>query len=97
MKKFSYNKGNGLRSIAEIQMKKRRNWDRIVYLTILWALLLTLAYYLGKKVLFVFSPGELVTEGFEVKFMEDVKVNTFYVNQDDLVDAGDTLCYLNPS
>jgi multidrug efflux pump subunit AcrA (membrane-fusion protein) len=97
MKKFSYNKGSGLRSIAEIQMKKRRNWDRIVYLTILWALLLTLAYYLGKKVLFVFSPGELVTEGFKVKFMEDIKVNTFYVKQDDIVEAGDTLFYFAPS
>ncbi|MFB6319527.1 HlyD family secretion protein [Saccharicrinis sp. FJH54] len=98
MKKFSYNnRGSSLRSIAEIEMKKRKNWDRIIYLVILWAILGSLLFYVGKKTLFVFSSGELVTEGFKIKFMEDVKVSRFYVNQDDFVNVGDTLFYFTPS
>lgn len=98
MKKFSYNNaGSSLRSIAEIEMKKRRNWDRIIYLTILWLILGSLLFYIGKKTLLVFSSGELVTEGFQIKFMEDVKVTKFYVQQDEFVGIGDTLFHFAPS
>jgi hypothetical protein len=97
MKKFSYNRGSSLRSIAEIEIKKRRNWDRIVYLSILWLILGSLLFYVGKKTLLVFSSGELVTEGFKIKFMEDVKVSKFYVEQDQLVNVGDTLFHFTPS
>lgn len=86
-----------MRSIAEIEMKKRKNWDRMIYLAILWLLLGSLLFYIGKKTLFVFSSGELVTEGFQVKFMEDVKVSKFFVDQDDFVSIGDTLFYFTPS
>ncbi len=98
MKKFSYNdRGSSLRSISEIEMKKRRNWDRIIYMVILWGILISLLVYIGRKTFIVSCEGELITEGFEIKFMEDVRVTQYFIQLNSLVNEGDTLFHFTPS
>lgn len=78
-------------------MKRRRNWDRIIYMIILWTILISLIIYIGRKTFLVSCEGELITEGFEIKFMEDVRVTKYFIQLNTMVKVGDTLFHFMPS
>ena len=92
MRQINYNKKQ--KYIAEEEgpiRKKRINWDRLVYLAILFFILGSLGVYLVKKFYFISAPGMMVKESYVVLLPYDVRVQELYVNEDDSVVAGQNL------
>ncbi len=92
MKQFKFqNKASVIRGIKEEKPRKRKNWDRLIYLAIFILLLLSLFVYILRKNLYAYSLGEVITERFEVTRPDDIQVVNYFVQENDTVKAGDTL------
>ena len=75
MKQFKFqNKASVIRGIKEEKPRKRKNWDRLIYLAIFILLLLSLFIYILRKNLYAYSLGEVITERFEVTRPDDIQV-----------------------
>ena len=98
MKSFRYNKNEKvIRGYKEEPLPKRRiNWDRIIYLIIFFIILASLVIYVFRRTYFASSFGEVITNKFEVKFADDVKVINYLVDENEKVKRGDTLMIVRP-
>lgn len=92
MKQFKFqNKASIITGIKEEKPRKKRNWDRLIYMSIFLLMISSLAIYIVQKNLYVYSLGEVITERFEVTQPTDVEVLNYFVSEGDLVAKGDTL------
>ena len=92
MRKINY--GNRPSHIAEPEVavkKKRMNWDRMVYLTILFAIVGSLLVYLVRNYYYIMAPGQVVKESYLVLLPYDISINTILVQEEDSVVAGQPL------
>lgn len=92
MRKINY--GNRPTYIAEPEVplrKKRINWDRLVYLSILLSIVASLIYYAVRNYYFIEAPGQVVKESYLVLLPYDVRVTSFMVEEEDSVQAGQAL------
>lgn len=92
MKQFKFqNKASIITGIKEEKPKKKRNWDRLIYMGIFILMIVSLGIYIIQKNLYVYSLGEVITERFEVTQPTDVEVTKYFVAEGDVVKQGDTL------
>ncbi|MDO9511554.1 MAG: hypothetical protein Q7J34_07330 [Bacteroidales bacterium] len=92
MKQFKFqNKASVIRGIKEEKPRKKRNWDRILYLTIFALIFASFLFYILQRNIYVSSLGEVITERFDVMNAEDIQILKYYVVEQDTVKAGDTL------
>lgn len=75
---------------------KRLNWDRVIYYIVFVLIIGSLTLFILKKSYFVSAFGEVITNKFEVKFSDDVKVTKYYVKEKQEVAIGDTLLVMRP-
>ena len=89
MRKINYDKNK--KYIAEEEgaiRKKRINWDRLVYMAILFAIVGSLMYYLFMNYYFISAPGQVVKESYAVLLPYDARINDILVQEDDSVHPG---------
>lgn len=92
MRQINYNKRSKYIAEEEAPIRKKRiNWDRLVYLAILFFILGSLAVYLVKKFYFISAPGMVVKESYVVLLPYDVRIQELFVQEDDSVVAGQSL------
>lgn len=92
MKQFKFqNKASIIRGIKEDKPKKKTNWDRIIYLLIFTVLLASFFFYVVQRNISATANGEVITDRFDVKEAEDMKILQYYVQVGDTVKVGDTL------
>jgi hypothetical protein len=80
----------------EVFSEKKLNWDRVIYYMVLILVIGSLSLFVLKKSCFVSAFGEVITNKFEVKFSDDVKITRYYVNEEQEVNVGDTLLVVRP-
>lgn len=92
MKQFKFqNKASVIRGIKEEKPRRKRNWDRILYLSIFVLLFASFLFYILQRNIYVSSLGEVITERFDVMSAEDIQIIKYFVKEQDTVKVGDTL------
>lgn len=98
MKSFRFNRNDAvIRGYKEDPLpQKRINWDRIIYLIVFFFILGSLALYVIRRNFYASAFGEVISDKFEVKFSDDIKVTNYLINENQVVEVGDTLFLLKP-
>lgn len=92
MKSLNFQRNKSLIRITnEKKIKKRRNWDRVVYLILLFAFVLFMVYYLLNKFVMVHAFGHVIIESTKVRLTDDARLIDIYVHEGDSVCKNDTL------
>lgn len=92
MKSVNFQRNKSLlRVVNEEQIKKRRNYDRIIYLTLLIAFLIFLFYFFIFKSLYLKAYGQVIIDSMRIRLTDDSRIAKYYVNEGDSVVVGDTL------
>lgn len=92
MKSINFQRNKSLiRIINEKKVRVKRNWDRMLYITLLCSFVLFLIYYAGKKLLYVHANGQVVIESSRIRLTNDARLIDFYVQEGDSVKENDTL------
>lgn len=92
MKQFKFqNKASIIRGIKEEKPRKKTNWDRIIYMLIFTVILASFVFYVIQRNITAKAQGEVITDRFDVKEAEDMKILEYYVQVGDTVKVGDTL------
>ncbi|KYG77268.1 MULTISPECIES: HlyD family efflux transporter periplasmic adaptor subunit [Roseivirga] len=92
MRKIDFNKKEKYIAQEEEPIRKKRiNWDRLVYLAILFFVLGSLVFYLIRNFYFVTAPGQVVKESYVVLFPYDIRLDDVFVKEDQEVKAGQPL------
>lgn len=73
--------------------KKKRRWDRWLYLSVLALLLLSFIKYITWPWIFFSADGVLYSDQFDVKFMQDIRLLSIETKEGASVKAGDTLFF----
>lgn len=92
MKKIDFNSKE--KYIAEEEgpiRRKKINWDRMVYLAILFFIIGSLIFYMIKNYYFISAPGQVVKESYVVLFPYDIRIDSLLVKEDQKVKAGEVL------
>ena len=92
MKRIKF--GNQQSHVAEEEQpirKKRINWDRLVYLAILFAIVGSLVLYLVRNFYFITAPAQVVKESYAVLLPYDARIEEIMVMEDDSVTRGTPL------
>ncbi len=71
--------------------KKKINWDRVFYLSLLTLICSTLGWYVIRDIFYVETTGRIVTGQFDVRFSSDVQVLSFQRQPGERVQRGDVL------
>ncbi|MBN2237556.1 MAG: hypothetical protein JW729_08340 [Bacteroidales bacterium] len=94
MKPFKFkSKATVLRGVKEDKSPQKTNWDRVIYLILFLLIFVSLLYYTLQKNIFVNVDGQIITERFTVNFPEDIIVESYFYNEGDTIEKGDTLFY----
>lgn len=80
-----------IRGTREKNIPKQTNWDRIVYMILLFSLTLVIGYFLAKNTFYATGDGHVVTEEIVVRAPGDIRLDKFYTSPNALVARGDTL------
>jgi multidrug resistance efflux pump len=92
MKSLNFQRNKALfRVTNEQEIKKHRNWDRLVYIALLIALIVFLAYWLLNKAFVVHAYGHVIIESSRIRLTDDARLEEVYVQEGDSVLVGDTL------
>ncbi|MBK7669109.1 MAG: hypothetical protein IPJ32_18265 [Sphingobacteriaceae bacterium] len=75
----------------EKETKKKTNWDRIVYLILLFLFVLFILYYILNKLLMVHAYGHVIIESTKIRLTDDARIAEMRVHEGDSVVVGDTL------
>lgn len=75
----------------ESKKQKRRQWDRIIYFIVLFAIIYAIGYYVFKRVFYVRSQAQVLYENVNIRLLRDSRIMQYYVDEDDTVQFGDTL------
>lgn len=97
MRRINY--GNRDRYIAEEEQplkKKGINWDRVVYLAVLFILVGSLIVYLMDKYVYLTVSGQVVYKNQIVFLPDDAWIYDVYVEEDEYVKKGDSLFLYRP-
>ena len=73
--------------------KKRINWDRIVYMILLFTFLFFVGKYAFFKVYYVKADGQVLSKNINIQNLEDCRIVHFLVKEGSTVKKGDTLFY----
>ena len=92
MRKLDFNKKEKFIAQEEGPIKRKKiNWDRMVYLAILFLVVGSLILYLIRNYYFVTAPGQVVKESYIVLFPYDIRINDLLIKEDDSVRSGEAL------
>lgn len=92
MKSIGFQRKKSLIRVAEEkQIKKRLNWDRLVYILLLAAFMIFITNYVYKKWMYVTAYGHVITENTRIRLTEDSRILQLKKHEGDSVKAGDTL------
>lgn len=97
MRRINY--GNRDQFIAEEEQPLKRkgiNWDRVVYLSVLFILVGSLVVYLIDRYVYLTFSGQVVNRSHLVYLPEDAYIYDVYVEEDEFVQAGDSLFLFKP-
>ena len=75
----------------EPKQQKKVNWDRVIYLIILFSIVLWVTYSLISSFLIVKAEGQVLFKKLDIQFTDDIQVEEFYRNEGDSVEVGDSL------
>ncbi|MBA3665953.1 MAG: hypothetical protein H0W61_17380 [Bacteroidetes bacterium] len=98
MKSVDFQRNKSLIRVVKekVTKPKKKNWDKIVYICLLFLILCFAIYYLVVKNLFVTAQGQVLIEAINIRLTEDARILKHYVAEGDSVNMGDTLfCYAN--
>lgn len=92
MKSINFQRNKSLiRVTNEKQIKKQRNWDRLVYLALLIAFVVFMAYYLLNKTVMVHAFGHVIIESTKIRLTDDARIIDIKVHEGDSICKDDTL------
>ena len=93
MKSADFNRTeNKIRVLQEVRpVKKKVNWDRLIYFFFILAALLTSLYYVARNNLYTRAEGQVLFRKLDVRFTQDVQVMNLKASQGQEVEIGDTL------
>ncbi|MEO6302181.1 MAG: hypothetical protein ABIP51_03305 [Bacteroidia bacterium] len=92
MKSVNFQRNKSLiRVVNEQNVKKQRNWDRILYLGLLGLFLLFVIYYVVTKYFFIHAYGHVIIESTRIRLTDDARIIEFYVKEGDRIEQNDTL------
>ena len=93
MKSLNFNrKASMLRNMEEEKVaKKDKNWDKIIYYTVLGLISFFIFRYFIDRVFYVHAEGQVMFNSIKVRVPDDVTIHYFKVNEGDTVLYGDTL------
>ncbi len=84
--------GSDIRVINEkVLVKKKRQWDRIIYFIVFFLLLGGIGYFIFSRLFYVKADGHILYENVNVRLLEDSRIIDYFVNVDDTIRIGDTL------
>ena len=95
MRNISFKRKESVIRGLEIQQEARahrpRNWDRIIYFSILGILLFFLARYLVNTYLYIEADGQVLFDSVDIRNTDDCRVVEFFKIEGDSVEIGDSL------
>ncbi len=71
--------------------KKKRQWDRIIYFIVFFALLIGLGYYAFTRLFYVNAQAQVLYENVEIRLLKDARIMEYFTHEDDTIEFGDTL------
>lgn len=92
MKSTYFSRSSGeIRLIKNPEGKRRRNWDKIIYLIIFTSIISYVIYYFAQRALIISETGQVQFEALEIQYFKDIQLEKLYVNEGDSIKRGDTL------
>ncbi len=93
MQKFTFQKKPSLiRTLKEPPRKKKKvNWDRIIFLSLLFVGGFFIIRHIYIKVAIIEVEGQVELENLQVEFTDDIRIKKILVKEGDSIVAGDTL------
>lgn len=76
---------------AGSKSKPRKNWDRLVYLSILGIIVFFVLRYLFIANFYISADGQVIFENFEITQADDITIERFFCEEGEGVEKGDTL------
>lgn len=84
-------KGAVIRVMNDKTKKKKRNWDRLVYIVFLLLLCGFVAYYAVNKIFYIAADGQVLFENVSIRLTDDCRILQYHKTEGDTVKAGDSL------
>lgn len=92
MKVKSLNKKNAfIIGLKDEKMKKKKNWDRIIYVILLVVLSGVGLYFLMNYLCYVSGKGQVVMEMIDIRVPRNIRIMQYYKSEGEKVKANDTL------
>lgn len=94
MKSEYFKKGSqpsNIRGTREKKQPQSKNWDKIIYLSFVAAILLAILYVVFFNTFFVTGQGVVVSEVIDIKAPNDINVEDYYKRDGENVQKGDSL------
>ena len=93
MKSADFNRKEGkLRVLQEVRPgKKKINWDRLIYFSLILLVILASLYYVARNNLYTRADGQVLFRKLDIQFTQDVQVIKVVKIQGSQVRIGDTL------
>ncbi len=92
MKSISFQRNKSLiRIVNEKAIKKKKNWDRLIYIFLLVVFVLLIVYYAVTKLFFIQANGHVIIESTRIRLTDDARLIDLYVSEGDSVAVNDTL------
>lgn len=91
---FKRKEDSYLRYFDETQkraVKKPFNWDRVIYLFLLFLTLFFVGKFLVKRYLYIEGNGQVLFESVDIRHTDDIRIYKFFKKEGDDVKIGDTL------
>ncbi|MBK9478081.1 MAG: hypothetical protein IPP56_08175 [Bacteroidetes bacterium] len=84
-------KPSTVRILKEEKKKKKINWDKIIYLTILVFVVGSLSMFVFNRLYYVNGSGQVLFQKLDIRFVSDVQIVKINVHEGDSVSVGDSL------
>ncbi len=85
---------NRIKALKDIRPKKKKiNWDRLLYMFILFSGIGYVLFYVIYSLTFVKGEGQVLFRKLDIQFTQDIQIIDFYKFEGDTVNVGDTLFY----
>ena len=92
MKGVNFQRNKSLiRIVNEQNVVTNKNWDRVLYISLLILFGLFMLYYLSTKFLYMHAYGHVIIDNTRVRLTDDARILKLYVNEGDSVNVYDTL------
>ena len=91
MRRDSFHPEPSEENIGGASRKRGVNWDKFIYLGLLAILVVLLGRYVIQDYYYVDSDGQIVTGAFNVRFPTDVRVLSYFQEEESDVEQGDRL------